>query len=76
MNMKNKLTKIQTETTYEVEFEGNLYTVVHTEDSELMQDWLIQSDPLDDEDDGGIAMFDEVPEELELKIIEFVINEM
>ena len=76
MNMKNKLTKIQTETTYEVEFEGNLYTVVHTEDSELTQDWLIQSDPLDDEDDGGIAMFDEVPEELELKIIEFVINEM
>jgi len=74
--MKNKLTKIQTETTFEVEFESNLYTVVHVEDLECNQDWLIQSDPLDDEDECSICTFPEVPEELKLKIIEFVINEM
>ena len=73
---KNKLVKLQTETTYDIVFEGNQYTVVHTEDIERNQDWLIQGDPLDFEDDADIAVDDEIPEELELRIIEFVINEM
>ena len=74
--MKNKLTKIQTETTFEVEFEGNMYTVVHTEDMERNQDWLVQDDPFNDDGDDFIAIGNEIPEELELRIIEFVINEM
>ena len=73
--MKNKLTKVQTETTYDVDFKGYRYTVVHTEDFERNQDWLVQPDPLDDGDDF-IAVGEEIPEELELEIIEFVINQM
>ena len=64
--MKNILKKVQTETMYEVEFGGKIYSVVHLEDADSdsgCTSWEVY-------DDFG----DVVNTQLESKIIEFVIE--
>jgi len=64
--MKNILKKVQTETMYEVEFIGKIYSVVHLEDADSdsgCTSWEVY-------DDFG----DVVNTKMESKIIEFVIE--
>ena len=64
--MENTLKKVQTETMYEVEFSGELYSVTHLEDADSdsgCTSWEVY-------DDFG----DVVNTQMESKIIEFVIE--
>ena len=64
--MKNILKKVQTETMYEVEFGGKIYSVVHLEDADSdsgCTSWEVYDD-----------FSDVVNTQLESKIIEFVIE--
>lgn len=64
--MENTLKKVQTETMYEVEFSGELYSVTHLEDANSdsgCTSWEVY-------DDNG----DFVDTQTEMEIIEFVIE--
>ena len=60
----NKLTKMQAEITWEVEFEGNSYTAIQMEDDGSgYYSWDIFSEDLDEPED-----------ELKTRIIEYIIE--
>jgi hypothetical protein len=60
----NKLTKMQVEITWDVEFEGNSYTAIQMEDENSgYYQWDIFGEDLDEPND-----------ELKIKIIKFIID--
>ena len=72
--MSNKLSKVQTETTYDVEFEGFTYTVTHIEDADLGHtSWQIFADP---EEDNTNVINDILLLATESSIVEYVIENM
>lgn len=66
-NMKNKISKLQTDITYNVVYDGEGYTVVQIED---LENGYLQWDVFDE--DGNDL--DETNEELRDEIISFVVQ--
>ena len=78
--MPNNIEKIETQTTYNIEFEGNEYTVVYLEDADLSGRWEITQEPIqeDDEFDEDILLVHNhiITPDMESRIVEYMIENM
>lgn len=76
--MPNKIEKIETQTTYNIEFEENEYTVVYLEDADLSGRWEITQEPVqeDDEFDSDVVYVHNIiiTPDVESRIVEYMIE--